>query len=383
VRLLRARLAGTIAVGAFAALASYLPSAVLNQRHCGDWSGLVAEHNQSFQAKPVLRVANNSVLMLMQNLAPPVFPVANAWNAAVGRIVPSRIRHELEENFEPGAADWTIGELEIEEGAGLGFGVTGLAIASAVVGLSRYRRGRVPYGHCGFRPEFFSNAILITAWISLLALMAKSGITGISRIAAAFYPLCLAGALAVSNQAAVAGKRWWRNLGLFVFALGAVVVILSPARPLWPWRLVLGEGGDEHSRSPLARARSVYDVQSRRAAGFAPVRELLPPGLKVLGLISFDDPETSLWRPFGSRRIVHVTRSDTPQELRASGIEYILVNATKFEGIFAAPLEAWMIQVHAEKVSEISLSLRSTLGPSRWVLVKLSGEPSAPGIPKG
>jgi hypothetical protein len=377
VGLLRSRFAATFLVCAFAALASYLPSAALNQHYCGDWSGLVAEHNQSFQAKPALRVANNTVLMLIQNLAPPVFPMANAWNGAVERAVPASLRHELENNFEPGAAHWTIGELEIEEGAGLGFGVTGLAIVSAVVGLARYRRGRVPHGHCGFRPEFFSNAILISAWIALLALMAKSGITGISRIAAAFYPLCLAGVLAVSNQAVVAGKRWWRNLGLLVFALGAAVVILSPARPLWPWRLVLGEGANDHFPSSLARARSVYDVQSRRADGFAPVREVLPPGLKVLGLISFDDPETSLWRPFGSRRIVHVTRSDTPQALRASGIEYILVNATKFDWIFDAPLDAWMIRMHAEKVAELSLPLRSTLGPSRWVLVRL-GAANAP-----
>ena len=381
VKLLCARLPATIAVCAIAALSSYLPSALLNQRYCGDWSGLVAEHNQSFQAKPVLRVANNMVLMFMQNLAPPVFPAANAWNRAVEHAVPSGLRKELENNFEPGAAHWTIGELEIEEGAGLGFGVTGLAFLSAVVGLAQYRRSRVPFGRCGFRPEFFANAILISAWIVLVALMAKSGITGISRIAAAFYPLCLAGLLAVSNQSAVAGKRWWRNLGFFVFALGAAVVILSPARPLWPWRWVLGPGGDAQSRSPLARARSVYDVQSRRADGFAPARELLPPGLKVLGLISFDDPETSLWWPFGSRRIVHVTRSDSAADLRSRGIEYILVNATKFEGIFATRLQAWMIAMHAERVAELSLSLRSTLGPSQWVLVRLSESGNAPDIP--
>jgi hypothetical protein len=371
-KLLRLRLVGTAAICAIAALTSFLPTAVLNLKYCGDWSGLAAEHNEVFQARPLLRVANNTALLTIQNLAPPVFPIASAWNHAVERVMPPGFRKALEANFEPGAAHWTLGELEIEEGAGLGLGVTGLALVSLAAGLLRSGRGLAgrPSSFAGDRWPI-SIAILVSAWVALLALMAKSGITAISRAAAAYYPLCLAGPLYGFGFSSVVAKRWWKLLGIAVFALGAVVIILSPARPLWPWRLVLGSAANDHSLSLWSRAASVYEVQSRRADAFAPVRELLPPNLSLLGLISFDDPETSLWRPFGSRRILHVTRTDSKSALRARGIEYILVNQSKFDFIFQQPFEQWLAGIDGEKTAELTLSLRSSLGPSRWALVKL------------
>jgi len=112
-------------------------------------------------------------------------------------------------------------------------------------------------------------------------------------------------------------------------------------------------------------------VQARRSDGFAPVRELLPPGLKSLGFVTFDDPEASLWRPFGTIRIEHVTPEDTSAKLRERGLHYVLVNASKFGQLFQQPFEQWLTEIRGQVASKISLPLRGTGGDYDFCLVRL------------
>ena len=87
---------------------------------------------------------------------------------------------------------------------------------------------------------------------------------------------------------------------------------------------------------------TVYSVFHQRSDAFAPARDALPPGLKILGLVTYDDPETSLWRPFGSRRIVHVCPEDTAADLKSSGVGYILVKGEAFGKWFPGPMDEWL-----------------------------------------
>ena len=121
-----------------------------------------------------------------------------------------------------------------------------------------------------------------------------------------------------------------------------------------------------------ARQREVYSVYHERNDAFAPVRAVLPPDVKVLGLITYDDPETSLWRPFGSRRIEHVCPQDTAADLKRRGIEYILVRPSIFGVPSAATPEDWCRQMNAEVVRKIPLNLRAARGVLDWYLVKLN-----------
>jgi hypothetical protein len=57
----------------------------------------------------------------------------------------------------------------------------------------------------------------------------------------------------------------------------------------------------------IARARRVYSIYANRPDAFEPLRALIPPETRKTGLIAFgDEPETSLWRPFGSTRVRHL-----------------------------------------------------------------------------
>ena len=124
----------------------------------------------------------------------------------------------------------------------------------------------------------------------------------------------------------------------------------------------------------IARARAVYSVFSVRADAFAPVRALLPPAERTVGLVASDDPETSLWRPFGLRRIFHVTQHDSLEDLLTRNIHYVVVNPKKLTIFFDQSFEQWLTTIHGEVVAQVTLPLRVTLGPSDWCIVKIGGD---------
>jgi hypothetical protein len=94
--------------------------------------------------------------------------------------------------------------------------------------------------------------------------------------------------------------------------------------------------------------------------------------VKVLGLVTYDDPETSLWRPFGKRRIEHIRPEDSADDLEARGIKYALIKGEGFEQWFGCSLDEWIKRMNAEVVQVIPLNLRASAGPRDWRLVKLA-----------
>jgi len=149
------------------------------------------------------------------------------------------------------------------------------------------------------------------------------------------------------------------------------LLIVSPARPLFPVGALLKTIHTAAGRHPsLARVETVYSVYHERNDAFAPARATLPPDLKTLGLIAFDTPEASLWRPFGSRRIQHICPGDTSGDLERRGIKYILAQTDGFEGWFGCPLDDWVRRMNAQVVQIIPLQLRAATLATDWYLVK-------------
>jgi len=86
--------------------------------------------------------------------------------------------------------------------------------------------------------------------------------------------------------------------------------------------------------------------------------------------VTSDDPEISLWSLLRSRRILHVTRSDTPEDLQRQGIHYVLIGAQVLRDDFNVSLEQWLVQNNAKLIERSILELRAGKGPSEWFLVK-------------
>ena len=278
----------TAAVGAVALAASYLPTAVLNWHYCGDWTGLKVETGVA-AAGPFFLTEANTFLLGIQNFVPPVFPFTGWWHDYFAGHLPAALSVQLEHKMEIGLQTFDLAMLQVEESAGLGFGVCALVLASLVA--ARFARPEPSRRS----PSVWLQAVRWSPVFSLWVLMSHSWVAAISREITPYYALLLPLFLARPGQAWLVHQRWWRWWVLPVFVTAAGLLVVSPARPLFPVQWLLDVP------SLPARARAVYSVYHHRADAFAPVRSVLPADLRVLGLVTYDDPETlllaSVWHP--------------------------------------------------------------------------------------
>ena len=376
-RLLFVRPAVSVVTAVGAAMASLVPSALMNLKYCGDWTGLAAEQSQLLGGARAFHIAVNTVLLLMHNFAPPVFPLASAWNHLMTRVIPAGLAQPLSHYFEPAGAHLQLGEMQTEEWTGLGFGLSILLAVTVIYRLWRWRRGPRPGNKrsVSLRVAWREMRILVplATYAAAGVFMAQSGFSCPARYLSPFYVVLLAPVLAGGQPALsdLVRRPWWRRAALAVFLLAGLLLIVSPARPLWPAVSILRGAGADHATHPLVRrAWTVYSVYGARSDSFAPAKAALPPHLATVGFVSFDDPETSLWRPFGSRRILHVCRADRPAETRRRGIQYILLSSNALVNHYGISLEEWLRHNDADLVQRLRLELRAGLGPTDWYLVK-------------
>jgi hypothetical protein len=357
--LLRGQLATGVVAGLFAALCSFLPGAMLNIKYCGDWSGSVLE----FGAKNNFHwgvTVGNALGLTAQNLVPPIFPFANRWNAALPRILPAVYHDHIGRYFEGGSAILTVMELQVEEGAGLGC-TAGLMLLVTLA--AKFRKGEAARSNLG------SRALRWAPWIALLFYMSKMNLIAAGRLASPYYPLLIAAIVAGSGAEWISRRRWWLGLAMLHFAAAALLVVVSPARPLWPALSVLNRLAAPHPNSAvLQRMRTVYSVYRQRPDVMAPVRAALPVEAKLVGLVTGDDLETSLWRPLISRRFEHVTNADTSADLERGGIRWLVISSDAFRGQMAEPLPIWLHRMNAKLVRTIPIQARAAAGPVDWHL---------------
>ncbi len=364
-KLLLRRPVVSFAVILLAASASMVPTAALNVKECGDWTGLKVEQPTVGGGGKPFRFLANAVNLPLANLAPPLFPFPEQWEHLVARVVPPGLSVKLRANMELGLSQFQIPEMQLEESAGLGVGVTLLLL---VVFAKKIRAGEI-------RPHKFwtvETLLPLAAWASLGVFMLQVGASGPARYLLPFYPLLAAPLLTGAVAANFFQSRLWRGAALAVFAVAALLLVVSAPRPLWPAVTVLRALDAPHSTNYwLRRSWNVYFTYGSRADGFAPVIAALPPDANPLGFIAFDEPEAGLWRPFGARRILHFCREDSPADLRARGIKYALVSERFFEQHSQMQTAQWLQRMNAEVVRRFELKLLAGHPPYGWLLVRL------------
>jgi hypothetical protein len=362
-QLLRRPLA-SLAVAVLVVSTSMVPTSVLNLKHCGDWTGLAAEHETVGGSGKPERFLANAINLPLNNLVPPVFPFTKQWDHFVDRVVPAHWSSDLRAHMEPELATFLLPELQVEESAGLGMGVTLLLLALLV---KKIRAGDIrPRNYLGLE-----TLVPLLTWASLGVFMLQVGATGSARYLLPFYPLLAAPIMRGAAGGKIFQGRGWQGAALAVFGLTGLLLVLSPPRPLWPANPILRAWGAEHSdHHLLKRVWTVYSVYGRRADSFAPVLAVLPPDANPLGYIGWDEPEAALWRPFGSRRILHIGQGDAPADIRARGINYALVSERTLSEHYSMKLEDWLASRKAESIRSFQLRLRARMEPYGWALVK-------------
>jgi len=369
-------IAGTVVAGVIALASSFFPIAVANWKYGGEWTGSRVETVRFQTAHPIARPLGNAVWFLMENFMPPAAPFAGVWNERVApRLVPPMLRAAWDDDFEPGARVFHLVELQVEENAGLGLSVSGLLAVSAAAAWVAARRSGL--GRRITRGQWVVGAC---ACAGVLAVFRVSNVESLARLITPCYAPMLMVALCAAGHEVVVRQRWWLRTALVAAALGVVLVVLSPARPLFPAlaaaRWIRAAGLPE---SLVRRVERVYSVYAGRAEALAPAVALLPPGERVVGLVTYDEPESSLWKPLGSRCIVHVCLKDTPATLRAAGVRYVWVSGERLAHFSRVPLAAWLGRFHGRVLQTINLSLRAEQGAVPLYLVKLddADEPAA------
>jgi len=362
--LLRRPLA-TLAVGVMVFFTSMIPTSILDAKYCGDWTGANIEQTPIGGGHELLRLPVTSANLILWNVVPPIFPFTVQWQEFVQRTLPESFKGKITNNFEPGLAKFVLPEMQVEESAGLGCGVTLLLLA--LLG-KKVRHGE------WWPPKFFTlnTFVVLGVWAGLGVFVLRVGISGPARYLLPFYILLAVPLLVGPVAGRIFSARGWRLAAGLAMASSALLLVLSPQRPLWPANTVLSATDAAHSSHHLLqRVAKVYSVYGGRADVFDSVLAVLPPAANPLGLVTFDEPEAALWRPFGSRRILHVSKNDSAEYVRAQGIRYVLVSEEFLNNHMHTDAADWLARFHATSLAEFSLPIHAGHTPEQWLLTRL------------
>jgi hypothetical protein len=357
----------SISVIALAAGISFLPTAVLNQLRAGQWAG-DANHSTGVQiSNPIAGILGNTLQLGVNTILPPIFPSAQNWNSTVVPIIMEEWPVAwLKSQFPRLALDTR--ELAAEESAGLGSGIA-LLWTTLLLVYAISKRG-VGMPRAGQRRPRLSLAwgILAAGLIAFGVFFAKLGSEGGPRLLTPYYPILLFAVLLFVGAKHPLRQRWWRLTTYAVSLIPIIVLIIQPARPLFPVSLVvrsLPRGGA--IGSPSRRIISVYQTYQARADVLAPVRDLLPGSVREIGFIGMeDDPEPSLWQPFGQRTVRDIVN---PMDV-SSLPDFVSVSESWLKEQTGQRLEDWAKVVGMERVGCVKITLKIRNGDQNWCVYR-------------
>lgn len=336
---------------AIALMISFVPTAALNHKHTGSWTGDAMNQTKAALSNPSAGVIGNSLIFAYSAVQPPVLPASSRVNDFVIHLLPSQFKVWLVDRFP--RFELKMGEIPMEESAGLGLGV----IACFVLWIFNGRRSPIPLLILRRQPWFFLG---IAGLVSLLFFMAKMGSESTARLLLPYYPFLLL--LPLGFWSLTSGTL--RKLGpLFTLLCSTALVgiFLCPARPLFPVQKFLTLIGDNPR---FARVSSVYQTYIQRGTCWDPILTIVPPDIKTLGFFSHgDDLEAPLWRPFGLRKIV----STGEKNIKVSGLPHAdawLARRPIAEFLKANP--EW--QIHWKEIAAQSITQKASVGGEEWAI---------------
>ncbi len=359
-----------------AILTSNIPISLMNQRHCGDWTGLAAEtraRDMIGHGSPGFYLLHNVGLLLSQNLNPPALPVAGALNQWIETVLTPAWRTRLSEAAEDGVHSYRLREMPSEDYAGLGLPLSLAAGAFLVLtihhGIQWFRRRNglpVPVG----KGRLWTMSLACAPWISVLVFVTQSGILGAARLLLPYYPFLLATLLRGSQADRWVRTLTWRRLALVAGLSTVFVMMMSPMRPLWPQQAFLAHFGVGWGLAD--RLRTVYTVLGERSHSFDPLLSRLPAGVDRVGMLSQAQfLEGPLWRPYGTHRVIRPSSGVAPEEFRRRGVRYVVLRVADVALLWPAGLSDWLQRGHAEVLARESVPHFAVEIDPDWILVRL------------
>ena len=366
----------TAAVILFCVLASFLPLAFLNWRHTGSWKGYMPAPGpviwwQWGRAQdlpsPFWGFIGNAFCLPVQNLLPPFFPWAPAWNGAMKHFLQTPLgSHFIAfENF--GKLSRSITPVS----AGLGLNVILVMLAS----IFCPRKSRAA-SRSASRPAIY-GWLRWTPWLALFVFMAKVGSYQNARFLAPYYPLLLLALLLHPGMAGLVRRRWWQRLVLLVMA-GTLAFLFYPCgRGFVPSSLFARLHASSHPVKVLddyyqtrLSIATYWDFAARHAAGEP-----------VIGYASVcGGLEPGLWRPWNHHgRVERILPDDSPAWVRSRGIRSVIIDDAAL-GVNHETIEQWLARFQATLADQMTFSTDPGAPRTHLYFARLNStaEPASP-----
>jgi hypothetical protein len=336
---------------AIALMVSFAPTAVLNCQYTGSWNGDPSNRGKMNLSNPAAGLLGNSLMLGYYNLQPPLLFSPSKANEQTTALLPSKIKSWLLREFP--RFELKMGEIPIEESAGLGLGLT----ASLVLWVFKGRRFFSPLPVLRAQPWFFLG---IAGLASLLFYMSKMGSESTARLLLPYYPFFFLLPLGFWSLPSPTLRKL-APLFILLCSTALVGLILSPARPLFPVQKLLALMSDNPR---LIRIREVYQAYRQRSSCWGPVLTILPTEVKILGFFSHgDDLEAPLWKPFALRAVASADEK-SPGMADLSRRDAWLARRPVAEVLKTNP--EW--QLRWEEVGARLISQKASVGAEEWVL---------------
>ncbi|MFM2199540.1 MAG: hypothetical protein RLZZ505_2972 [Verrucomicrobiota bacterium] len=341
------------------ALASFLPTAILNHRYCGDWTGAAAENAALGKVEPWIGITGNLINAPLQNIAPPLLPIAGWWNERVVRWFPEPFLERMAANFETRGARFGLTDIQGEESAGLGIGIVAMCVAGACFG--RRRENPKPWKRrAGWLALWFG--------VALLAYFSKAGMTTVARHILPYYPFLMVPLVMMPRLEGVVRKRWFEYLAYAAVASTAVMLCITPSRPVLPMAAVSRALAEKKPSPTFERLALGYEVYGNRADILGPVREALPEDAVLVGYIDHGyAPESSLWKPYGKRTIRHLLPGNDP----GAAMSHVVLNTFNFEANRGESPEKWLARLGGTILARREIRPLVKEPASEWWVVSL------------
>lgn len=345
---------------------SFVPTAFLNAKFSGNWAGDLENVSRIRVSEPVYGVLGNALEIAVGNAVPPIWPAPEWSNAVFARFHETNLGHTLRQHYPRFELQWF--EMVTEDGAGVGLGVVILAATALVAALILRRRSS------GSLQASLGWAVSIAGFLAIAVYGVKMGSEAAPRLVAAYYPFLVLPVLLLPVHRRLTHLRWWRILAAICTASIIPSLILAPARPLFPAHGVIAKLAEGNPSSAfLRRADLVYETFANRHDNLAPLRRFLPANAKTIGFVpTGNDLETSLWRPFGTRRVVEVlqpSRSDPAVTQLAGSV--IVCTPRGLSDRFHMTAEEFCAAVAGRITGEEILTLKAAIGPEKWYVIAL------------
>ena len=358
------RLLGAAALAGVLSLpVSLLPIAVGNIRHTGHWSG--APGSPLALDDPLAGLVGNSILIGSAALVPAVFPPAETLNASFNARIDEPPMRWIKEGFT--RIEMTHPQMASEENSGLGMGVT-VALLFGLAGSWRQLSARRVIGPGG--------AVAAGFWIALLFYMTQLGNNGAQRLVAPYYAGLLLMPLLCFGSARVFRRRWWIAISFLAILPIVPALACNPARPLLPMQQIV-ESLMEKGIAPnlMTRMEKVYHTYANRADACRPVRDLLPPGTRVIGYAGTSgELQYSFWLPLGERKVVDFLPTPNRRPPDPSGLDAIVTSHWGCNDRFGMTPGELAEHLGWEITGTTSVQIYASTEPARWsVLVPADG----------